>query len=92
MATKHKKNKVGRPSEKKVYPVIPFGPQSIELSFAYLKKHGGFCIPHLGVIVIRKVSSRKLFHNFSGKTIIIPAHKKIHLIPNENVWKTLSSK
>lgn len=36
----------------------------------------------IGTFELRKIKSRKLFHNFSNKVITIPKYKKIHFTPS----------
>lgn len=48
-------------------------------------------VPSLGVFSITNVRARRHFNNFAKKTIVLPAHKRIHFEPCEDM-KTICKK
>ena len=74
------KKQVGRPIEK-IYPTMQFQHCSIKKIFDTLSTKGVVVIPSFGRFEVRKLKSRKTYHNFAEKVIIVKGRKRIHFTP-----------
>lgn len=73
--------KAGRPTIH-IKPVLKLTKKQRLFIDESLKKHNAVRLDTIGILTVRSIKARKLYHNFSDKVITIKAHKRLHLVGN----------
>jgi len=86
-----KNKKVGRPPNKTNIVTVQVNPAVAILS-KYLKEGKKVYVEEFGMLEVRKINSRTLYHNKSKKTIKTKANIKVHLTITETLKNYLCNK
>ena len=81
------KLKAGRP-KKYVYASISIADDNRKFFYNELM-NGGCEIKGIGLFRLREIRRKKVFNNFSKKVLVIPAHRKVHFLPDAKIKSKL---